>query len=49
MLFPDSLAYGAMLILWMVPLLSVFLRGITSSGPKIWEVAMFMTFAFAIT
>lgn len=49
-LFSNVCSYAEMLILWMTPAISLlFLRRITSSGPRIWEAATFVAFAFAIT
>ena len=48
-LFADVGAYGSMLLVWMAPAVSLLvLRGITSSGPRIWEAATFLAFAFAV-
>ena len=49
-LFLNVHAYVVMLLVWMAPAISLLiLRRISSSGPRIWEAATFMAFAFAIT
>lgn len=48
-LFTDAHIYSELLTLFIAPAISLlFLRRITSSGPRIWEVATFAAFAFAI-
>lgn len=49
-LFLNALIYGIMLLIWMAPAISLlFLRRLTSSGPRFWEAATFTAFVFAIT